>query len=95
MGLNRVDRVCRTFRIPVGLTKRSTYRPLSGSFLGLPYRILNISHKKELLRGLWVALPQGLWASSCKTLDSKGSVVCKPSSGTIPSMKCVLCRFRV
>ena len=22
--------------------------------LGLPYRILNISHKKELLRGLWV-----------------------------------------
>ena len=28
--------------------------PLSGSFLGLPYRILNINHKKELLRGLWV-----------------------------------------
>ena len=24
------------------------------SFLGLPYRILNINHKKELLRGLWV-----------------------------------------
>ena len=31
-----------------------TYRPLSSSFLGLPYRILNINHKKELLRGLWV-----------------------------------------
>ena len=31
----------------------STHRPLSSSFLGLPYRILNISHKKELLRGLW------------------------------------------
>ena len=31
-----------------------TNRPLSSSFLGLPYRIPNISHKKELLRGLWV-----------------------------------------
>ena len=27
-----------------------THRPLSSSFLGLPYRILNINHKKELLR---------------------------------------------
>ena len=26
------------------------------SFLGLPYRLLNINHKKELLRGLWVGL---------------------------------------
>ena len=31
-----------------------THRPLSRSFWGLPYRILNIDHKKELLRGLWV-----------------------------------------
>ena len=31
-----------------------THRPLSSSFLGLSYRILNINHKKELLRGLWV-----------------------------------------
>ena len=31
-----------------------THRPLSNSFLGLPYRILNINHKKERLRGLWV-----------------------------------------
>ena len=23
-------------------------------FLGLPYRILNMNHKKELLRSLWV-----------------------------------------
>ena len=30
-----------------------SHRPLSSSFLGLPYRI-NINHKKELLRGLWV-----------------------------------------
>ena len=31
-----------------------THRPLSSSFLGLPYRILNTNHKKEVLRGLWV-----------------------------------------
>ena len=42
----------------------STHRPLSSSFLGLPYRILNINHKKELLRGLWVGF-MGLrsWSS--------------------------------
>ena len=33
---------------------RFTHRPLSSSFLGLPYRILNINHKKELFGGLWV-----------------------------------------
>ena len=33
-----------------------THRPLSSSFLGLPYKILNINHKKELLTGLWVDL---------------------------------------
>ena len=33
-----------------------THRPLSSSFLGLPYRILNTNHKKELLRGLWVLI---------------------------------------
>ena len=27
-----------------------------GSFLGLPYRVLNIDHRKELLRGLWATL---------------------------------------
>ena len=37
-----------------GLAGTSTHRPLSSCFLGLPYRILNINHKKELLRGLWV-----------------------------------------
>ena len=31
-----------------------THRPLSSSFLGLPDRILNLNHNKELLRGLWV-----------------------------------------
>ena len=32
--------------------RANTHRLLSSSFLGLPYRILNINHKKELLRGL-------------------------------------------
>ena len=32
----------------------TTHRPLSSSFLGLSYRILNIYHKKELLWSLWV-----------------------------------------
>ena len=31
----------------------NTHRLLSGSFLGVPYRILDINHKKELLRSLW------------------------------------------
>ena len=33
---------------------QATQRLHSTSVLGLPYRILNINHKKELLRGLWV-----------------------------------------
>ena len=36
-----------TIVLPIG--------PLSSSLLGLPHRILNIDHTKELLRGLWVA----------------------------------------
>ena len=35
-----------------------THRPLSSSFLGLPHRILNMNHKKELLRGLGVRKKQ-------------------------------------
>ena len=33
----------------------STHRLQSSSFLGLPYRILNMDHKKELLWSLWVS----------------------------------------
>ena len=33
-----------------------THMPQSSSFLGLPYRILNMNPKKELLWGLWVTL---------------------------------------
>ena len=35
-------------------SSNSTHSPLGSSFWGLPYRILNINPKKELLRGLWV-----------------------------------------
>ena len=44
---------------------RPTHRPLSSSFLGLPYRILNINHKEELLRGLWVDLNPHLQTLEC------------------------------
>ena len=40
-----------------------THRLLSSSFWGLPYRILNMNHKKELLRSLWVGL-QFTWQDS-------------------------------
>ena len=42
----------RSFGVFLG----ATHRPLSSPFLGLPYRILNINYKKELLRSLWVGL---------------------------------------
>ena len=45
-----------------------THRPLSSSFWGLAYRILNINHKKELLRGLWV----GLSCRSCRGFQHEG-----------------------
>ena len=39
-----------------GLGFGFTDRPHSSSFLGLPYRILNMNPNKELLWGLWVVL---------------------------------------
>ena len=44
-----------------------THRPQSNSFLGLPYRILNMNLKKQLLWGLWVS-PTNLtaWKSQTK-----------------------------
>ena len=42
-----------------------SHRPLSSSFLELPYRILNINYKRELLRSLWVTVnPQGIMLKS-------------------------------
>ena len=41
----------------VGFAVVVTHRPHSSSFLGgVPYRILNINYKKELLWSLWVKL---------------------------------------
>ena len=36
------------------IKNQSTCRLLSSSFLGLPYRILKMNLKEELLRSLWV-----------------------------------------
>ena len=47
-----------------------THRLQSSSFLGLPYRILNINHKKELLWSLWVVLSQ---LSGCVQLRTNQS----------------------
>ena len=37
-----------------GTTMETTHRHQSSSFLGFPYRILNMNTQKELLWGLWV-----------------------------------------
>ena len=37
-----------------GFDEQYTHRPQSSSFLGLPYRILNMNPKKELFWSLWV-----------------------------------------
>ena len=46
-GWDSTGRLCVS-----GLVLSSTHKPLGSSFLGLPYRILNIHHKKELRRSL-------------------------------------------
>ena len=38
----------------LGVLVSLAYLQAPSSFSGLPYRILNINHKKELLRDLWV-----------------------------------------
>ena len=43
-----------------------THRLLSSAFLGLPYRILTMNHKKELLRSLWVGFRVFLVVLGCK-----------------------------
>ena len=50
----------------------ATHRPLSSSFLGLPYRTLHINHKHELLRGLWVMLNDARFVSSDLGLVDQG-----------------------
>ena len=48
--------VCSDFGRLLPLKQVPTHRPLSSSLLGITLIImsLNINHKKELLRGLWV-----------------------------------------
>ena len=42
------------FRTEASRVLKTTHRLQSSSFLGLPYGIRNINHKKELLWSLWV-----------------------------------------
>ena len=51
---SEVDKTAAVRHRHIDLVPEIPHRPLSSSFLGLPYRILNINHKKELLRGPWV-----------------------------------------
>ena len=53
----------------------STHRPLSRSFLGLPYRILNKNHKQELLRGPWVGMLEGPRVLGPRTVQVGESVL--------------------
>ena len=55
-GLLGPNSIVVVYMDPLGKGSRFTQRLLSSSFLGLPYRLLNIYQKKELLRGLWVGL---------------------------------------
>ena len=48
----------RNLQLGLRVEFRVTHRPLSSSFLGLRYRIPNMNHEKELLRGLWVRVPR-------------------------------------
>ena len=41
----------RFFSLSAGWGDGFTHRPLTSSFLGLPYGVLNINHKQELLKG--------------------------------------------
>ena len=54
------------------LQEETIRRPLSSSFLGLPHRILNVNHKKELLRGLWVYSLKGLQSKGLSTVIEEG-----------------------
>ena len=64
----------------------TTQRPQSSFFLGLPYRILNMNTKKELLWGVWVEYPVLLKehkGSSRKKLNS-GALGARVSGFTSP-----------
>ena len=52
--MNRNSDMATTGQQPCRLSLN--HRLLSSSFLGLPYRILYMNHKTELLRSLWVRI---------------------------------------
>ena len=83
----------------------TTHRPLSSSFLGLPYRILNINHKKELLRGLWVPAQEhcrtthpheapSIRGTSCWARDWR-SVCILGSRHTLPNWRRALSSYQI
>ena len=47
-----------------------THRLHSSSFLGLPYRILDTIHKKELHWSLWVGFR--IWGLGCRVVEVLG-----------------------
>ena len=61
-------------RTPWAHAPHSTHRPHSSSFLGLPYRVLNMNPKKELLWGLWVG---------ARTADAQGYNTLQHPSGIL------------
>ena len=60
-----------------------THRLQSSSFLGLPYRILNMNPKKELLWSLWVRplCYMSLVESLGLPRPECGLIICSVSSG--------------
>ena len=56
LGTHGEETPCAALHTPLNpiSPSKATRGPLSSSFLGLPYRMQNINHKKELRRGLWV-----------------------------------------
>ena len=60
-GLVVYSILCGSYEAVLLLIVQSVYthRLQSSSFLGVPYRILNMHHKKELLWSLWVIRDPG------------------------------------
>ena len=70
------ETVNNMFMIPrnFGLVSFVTHRLHCGSFLGLPCRILNMNHKKELPWSLRVVGPKHP-GMECKTLEFSGKAL--------------------
>ena len=72
----------------VHLVRIATHRPLSSPFLGLPERILNIGHKKELLWGPWLS------HTFAKYIESRSKLLGDGGFQAVPVLfSCTSCRF--